>query len=205
LAALTPYCVALTGGIGSGKSTVAALFAELGVPIIDTDTLSHALTQPGAAGYVAIAKAFGPTVLNPDASLNRAALRTLVFSDPEAKMWLEAILHPLIYEQVLRDIQAVHAPYLLIVVPLLFETGSYAKLVQRTLVVDCDEATQIARTMARSGLTADEVLAIMAHQLPRAQRVARADDLIHNPDGAPDLRQQVAARHAQYQTAATAR
>lgn len=205
MAALSPYCVALTGGIGSGKSTVAALFAALGVPVIDTDSLSHTLTQPGAVGSVAIANAFGPTVLNPDATLNRAALRTLVFSDAQAKARLEAILHPLIFEQVLREVGATRAPYVLIVVPLFFETGTYSELVQRTLVVDCDEATQIARTMARSGLTEDEVRAIMGHQLPRARRVARADDIIHNPDGVTDLPQQVAARHAQYQTAAAAR
>lgn len=202
---MTPYCVGLTGGIGSGKSTVAALFAELGASVIDTDAISHALAQQGAAGYRAIRQTFGPAALHPDASLNRAYLRELIYSNAAAKKQLESILHPLIREQVLRDAQAATGPYVLIVVPLLFETGGYVDLVQRTLVVDCEEAAQIARTVARSGLTPEAVRAIMASQLPRAERLARADDVIGN-DGDPDLlRPRVAALHAKYLAAATPR
>lgn len=192
------FCIGLTGGIGCGKSTVAHLFAESGAAIIDTDAISHTLTQSGAPGFLAIMQHFGPRYQQADGTLDRGKLRTLIFSDADAKQKLESILHPLIYAEVLAAIQACTAPYAVIVVPLLFETGNYLPLVQRTLVVDCAESTQIARTKARSGLSETDTRAITAHQLDRTARIAHADDVIHNENGLNALRQQVAALHARY-------
>lgn len=192
------FCIGLTGGIGCGKSTVAHLFAELGATIIDTDAFSHALTQPGAAGFNAIIHRFGPSYLQADGTLDRGKLRALIFSDAAAKQALESILHPLIRAEVVAAIHACQAPYAVIVVPLLFETGNYLPLIQRSLVVDCAEASQIARTTARSGLSEAAVRAIMAQQLARTARLARADDIISNENGVDTLRARVAALHTQY-------
>ena len=192
------YCIGLTGGIGCGKTTVAQGFADLGAAIIDTDTISHALTQPGAAGFLEIARQFGAGFFLPDGTLDRVKLRTQIFSDPAAKSKLEAILHPLIYAQAVNALHACHAPYAIIVVPLLFETGNYLPLIQRRLVVDCSEATQVARTTARSPLSEQAVHAIMAQQLPRQERLQQADDVIHNEHGLEALRAQVAALHLNY-------
>ncbi len=196
------YCVGLTGGIGSGKSTVARLFAERGAAVIDTDAISHALTQPNAAGYRDIVRQFGAEFVAPDGRLDRARLRQRIFTDPDAKTRLEAILHPMIREQVAAELAACRQPYAIVVVPLLFETGAYADLVDRTLTVDCSEAAQIQRTMQRSGLSEADVRAIMAHQLGRAERRARADDTIHNDGDLEHLRRQVDALHARYLAAA---
>ncbi|MEK6663828.1 MAG: dephospho-CoA kinase [Pseudomonadota bacterium] len=195
---MTAFCIGLTGGIGCGKSTVAQLFAEWGAAIIDTDAVSHVLTQPGAVGFKAIIDRFGPSFLQPDGTLDRGQLRTLIFSDTAAKQTLESILHPLIYAEVLAAIHACQAPYAVIVVPLLFETGNYLPLIQRSLVVDCAEASQITRTTTRSKLAETTVRAIMAQQLVRKARLARADDIIRNENGLDTLRAQVAALHAQY-------
>ena len=192
------YCIGLTGGIGCGKTAVAQCFADLGVTIIDTDTISHALTQPGAAGFPEIAREFGAGFFLPDGNLDRAKLRTQIFSDAAAKSKLEAILHPLIYTQVVNALRACHAPYAIIVVPLLFETRNYLPLIQRRLVVDCSEATQVARTTARSQLSEQAVHAIMAQQLPRQERLRQADDVIRNEQGLEALRAQVAALHLDY-------
>lgn len=194
--------VGLTGGIGSGKSTVATLFAELGATVIDSDVISHALTQPGGKAIEAIRAAFGKPYIDASGALDRPRMRQLVFSDTAAKQNLEAILHPMIREQMLVQAKAPShaAPYSLLVVPLLFEAGNYLQLVQRTLVVDCMEATQITRAMQRSGLSEQEVRAIMAQQIPRAERLQRADDTIHNDAGLNELRQQVIHLHQGYTT-----
>ncbi len=194
------YRVGLTGGIGSGKSTVAALFAECGVAIIDSDAISHGLTQPGGGAIEAIRTAFGDSYLSASGALDRARMRQLVFSDIAAKQRLEAILHPLIRAQMLAQAEATTeiAPYLLLVIPLLFETANYRELVQRTLVVDCTEPTQIARAMQRSGLTEHEVRAIMAQQISRVERLRRADDIIQNDAELDVLRLQVAQLHQRY-------
>lgn len=192
------YCIGLTGGIGCGKSTVAHLFAEQGAAIIDTDVFSHALTQPSAAGFNAIIQHFGPCYQQTDGTLDRGKLRTLIFSDAAAKQALESILHPLIYAEVITAIHTCKAPYAVIVVPLLFETENYLPLVQRSVVVDCAEASQIARTTDRSGLSETAVRTIMAHQLSRAARQARADDIISNENGLEALRPKVLALHARY-------
>jgi dephospho-CoA kinase len=198
--------VGVTGGIGSGKSTVADAFAALGAPVVDADAASHALTQAGGAAMPAIIKAFGPQIADANGALDRAAMRQRVFTDEQAKLTLEAILHPLIRASMNAQI-AQHAnrgvPYVLLVVPLLIESGSYAKRCQRVLVVDCDEAVQISRVMQRSKLTAPQVQAIMNQQATRTQRLAAADDVINNSQlSLPDLKQHITQLHEHYLTLA---
>lgn len=193
-----PLKIGLTGGIGSGKSSVAAIFAKLGAEIIDTDEISHRLTQPESPALAGIRSRFGDGVFLPDGQLNRAKMRELVFSDANAKRNLEAILHPLIRQEVTDRLARSQSAYVLIVVPLLLETQGYRELVDRILVVDCDEANQLARTMARSGLGKAEVLAIMSNQLPRQARLAHADDILDNNGGEENLHRQVAKLHEKY-------
>lgn len=195
---MTPFCVGLTGGIASGKSSAAALFEELGAAVVDTDAIAHELTRPGAAAMAGISRAFGPAFVASDGSLERAKMRRLVFSDPDAKARLEGILHPLIRERARARIAAAQQPYVIVVVPLLLETGAYRDLIQRVLVVDCSEELQVARAMQRSQLQESEVRAILATQLPRAERLKRADDVIDNNGGIEALRQQTQKLHAQY-------
>jgi dephospho-CoA kinase len=194
------YRIGLTGGIGSGKSTVAAMFAEYGVTVIDSDAIAHSLTQPGGDAIEAIRSTFGAGYLSANGALDRARMRQLVFSDISAKQRLEAILHPLIHMQMLAraEASAEISPYLLLAIPLLFETLNYLPLVQRTLAVDCAEDTQIARAMQRSGLTEQEVRAIMAQQISRSERLRVADDIIQNDAGLDALRQQVVDLHRRY-------
>lgn len=198
------YVVGLTGGIGSGKSTVAELFRRRGVAVIDTDEIAHALTRPGAEGFAAIVRAFGPEVLDAQGRLDRVRLRRLVFADADARKKLEDILHPLIRAEVARKLAAAPGPYVVVVVPLLIETGGFRELVDRVLVVDCPEETQIRRTMARSGLTRPEVVAIMAAQAPRARRLACADDVLDNSGEPTALEEGVARLDAQYRRLAAA-
>jgi dephospho-CoA kinase len=198
------FAVGLTGGIGSGKSTVAELFAKRGVPVIDTDVIARALTAPDSAALIAIQNAFGDAVMREDGSLDRAGLRRRVFADPEARHRLEAILHPRIRQAVVQALTELHAPYALIVIPLLVETGAYAEILDRVLVVDCPEDMQIARVMARNDFTRAEVEAILAAQAGRAVRLAAADDVIENTGAPGGLRDRVHALHAQYLTQAAA-
>lgn len=198
------FIVGLTGGIGSGKSKAADMFGALGADIVDTDAVSHALTGPGGAAIASIVAAFGAQYAREDGSLDRARMRSLVFSDPAARTTLEGILHPLIRAEVERRIAASRAPYVVLVVPLMLETGSYLDRIDRLLVVDCPEALQVERTMARSRLGEDEVRRIMAAQVSRAERVARANDVIANDADIDALRTLVDALHAQYLTAARA-
>ena len=192
------FCVGLTGGIGSGKSRAAALFAESGAAVVDTDAIAHELTGADGAAMPAIRAAFGIAVIAADGSLNRAAMRARVFSDPGERQRLEHVLHPLIRERARERVLQSAAPYVLLVVPLLLETGAYRDLVDRVLVVDCPESRQIARTLARSGLAEDAVRAIMAAQLPRAERLAHADDVIRNDGDMAHLQAQVLNLHRQY-------
>jgi dephospho-CoA kinase len=196
------FAVGLTGGIGSGKSTVADLFAELGVPVIDTDQIARQLTAPGGAALEPIRTAFSRSVFQADGSLDRAALRRLVFADPVARRQLESILHPLIRREVERALASLDAPYVLTVIPLLVETGGYRDLLKRVLVVDCPEALQVSRVMARNGLARDEVLAILAAQATRSERLASADDVIVNTASAEALRSEVVALNQRYLTLA---
>jgi len=195
-----PLVVALTGGIGSGKSAAADYFNELGADVIDTDAISHALTAPGGSAMPSIAAHFGPSALRPDGGLNRSALREIVFKDASQRKALEHILHPLIRAEVSARVEASRGPYVIVVVPLLVETAAYADLYQRIVVVDCEEETQIARTMTRSQLTRDQVLAIIQAQASRARRVAVASDIIRNEGSLGDLHAQVARLHEQFVT-----
>lgn len=193
--------IGLTGGIGSGKSTVAALFARRGAPIIDTDEIAHRLAEPGAGAYDAIVAAFGDGILDAGRRVDRRQLRVRVFNDPEERKRLEAILHPRIREEVQRRIAAFDAPYCIVVVPLLVESG-FDTLIDRILVVDAPEALQVARATARSGLSAAEVRAIMAAQASRAERLKKADDVIVNDADLAQLEREVERLHALYRSLA---
>ena len=193
-----PFCVGLTGGIGSGKSVVSDMFQALGAVVVDTDEISRALTAPGGAAIAGIREQFGPGSIAPDGGLDRERMRLLVFRDPQSRQQLEAILHPQIRARTRAAIDAARAPYVIVVVPLLFETGACMELVRRVLVVDCDEAEQLRRVTASRGIAAEEVRRIMATQLPRAERLRRADDVLHNDGGIEALRGQVGELHARY-------
>jgi dephospho-CoA kinase len=193
-----PYCIGLTGGIGCGKTSVTRVFRELGAAVVDTDEIAHELTGPGGEAMDAIRREFGREFSAADGSLDRARMRRLAFSDPQARARLEAILHPLIRAQSRSRLNAATQPYALVVVPLLFETGAYGDLLRRVLVVDCDESQQIERTMRRSNLTEGEVRAIIAAQVSRKERIVRADDVLNNDGDMSALRKQVEALHAKY-------
>ena len=200
------YIVGLTGGIGSGKSTVAALFADLGVALIDTDALAHALTAVNGIAIDAIRTEMGAAFIANDGALNRDAARTSVFADANLKRKLEAILHPLIHREVenaLRTVEIQKAPYVMLIVPLLFETHTYRERIHTTLLVDCPVATQLERVRRRSGLTADEVERIVCTQLHRALRLQLAHDLVSNERMAEALSEQVQLLHQQYLKNAT--
>jgi dephospho-CoA kinase len=199
-----PFTVGLTGGIGSGKSAAAQAFEELGARVIDTDAIAHALTAPGGAAIAPIRAAFGADYLTPDAALNRTRMRELVFSDAAKKRLLESILHPMIRARTSELVRSARSPYVILVVPLLIESRAYRTRCQRILVVDCPEELQLARVMARSGLDAAQVRAIMATQLGRAARLEVADDVIDNSRDPAHLRRQVEALHARYLQLATA-
>lgn len=192
------YCVGLTGGIGSGKSAASDRFGELGAGVVDADEISRELTAPAGAALEEIRKQFGPEFVTAEGGLDRARMRRLVFANAAARTKLEAILHPLIRARTRAAIAAAAQPYLIVVVPLLLETGACAELLQRVLVVDCEEAEQVRRTVARSGLSAGEVREIMATQLPRAERLQLADDVLVNDGDLPALQRRVARLHAQY-------
>jgi dephospho-CoA kinase len=189
--------VALTGGIASGKSTVAALFAAQGVPIIDMDELAREVVAPGSALLVQVIGRFGPSVRNPDGSLNRAALRELVFRDAPARNDLEAMLHPAILARAAQLSAERGGPYQIIVVPLLAESGA-ARQYDRVLLVDCDEALQRSRLARRDGSNAAQVDAALAAQASRAVRQALADDVIVNDGEARALEPKVRELHRQY-------
>lgn len=192
------FIVGLTGGIGSGKTTVARRLAALGAGVVDTDEIAHDITRPGGEAMPEIRRAFGDAYVAADGALDRPAMRALVFSDPSARARLEAILHPAIRRAVDAALEKLRAPYALVVVPLLFEAGGYAGRAARVLVVDCPPERQVERTMARSSLAADEVRAIMAAQWPRWRRLQMADDVIWNGGEAGALEPQCARLHADY-------
>lgn len=172
--------IGLTGGIGSGKSTVARVLVDCGAQLVDTDAIARALTLPGGAAMPALAAAFGPSAVAADGALDREHMRRLAFGDPTARERLQAILHPLIGEQAAREAAAAGARPVLFDVPLLAESRHWRARVDRVLVVDCDEATQVARVAQRAGWDADAARRVIAQQAPRAQRRAIADAVIHN-------------------------
>lgn len=190
--------IGLTGGIGSGKTTVAERLRTRGAAIVDTDEISRALTATGGAAVPLLREAFGASFIAADGSLDRAAMRRLAFGDPSARERLEAILHPEIRRAAERALAEAQGPYAVMVVPLLFEKGGWRERVARTLVVDCDEEVQVARTMARSGLGREEVLEVMRAQWPRWRRLQVADDVVWNGGVEAALDPQLDRLHRSY-------
>lgn len=199
----TPFAVGLTGGIGSGKSTVADLFAARGAAVIDTDAIAHRLSAPDGLAIPALREAFGADFITPRGALDRDRMRSLVFSDAGARGRLEAILHPLIRSEAEREAAAARGSYIIFVVPLLTESSSWKQRSARILVVDCKEETQIARVMRRNQLSSEQVKAIMATQITRERRLALADDIIDNDGDSAALQSQVDRLHALYLALAT--
>jgi dephospho-CoA kinase len=189
--------IGLTGGIASGKSTVAQRFIELGVPVIDADASARAVVAPGKPGLAAVSERFGPRVLAENGELDRRALRDLIFKDPGLRRDLEAILHPLIRADMEQSAELAVGPYVVMDIPLLVEGGSRDR-VDRILVVDVDEAVQLQRVMARDGCTSEQAQAILASQASRSARLAAADDVLLNTGTVTDLRQAVDRLHARY-------
>lgn len=192
------FSVGLTGGIGCGKTTVANMFGALGASIIDTDEIAHALTAPHGAAMPAIVTEFGAGFATPEGALDRAAMRALVFSDSSARHRLEAILHPRIRDAAYAAAAIATGSYVIFVVPLLIESGTWGERVDRILAIDCAEEVQVARVMARNGMTEQQVRAIMATQVTRAQRLAAADDVVVNDGPLDALAPQIASLHAKY-------
>jgi dephospho-CoA kinase len=191
------YRVGLTGGIASGKSTVADRFAALGVPVIDTDVLAREVVEPGTPGLAAVIAAFGTDVLQPDGTLDRRRLRDLAFETPERRLLLEAILHPRIRSRMEALCASAGGPYQLLVIPLLIESG-LATRVDRVLVVDCSESVQRARLRVRDGESAAGADRLLAAQVDRATRLSGADDVLVNDGSRDELQPRISALHANY-------
>lgn len=192
------YVVAITGGIGSGKTTVANQFAALGIEVVDADLIARDVVAPGTPALAAITSHFGPEILTEQGLLDRRVLRERIFSDPAAKSWLNALLHPIIRSEMLRQCAAVSSPYCLLVVPLLVE-NRLSELADRVLVIDVDEATQIERTCRRDGVSRAQAQAILASQANRTERLAMADDVLDNQSGTTEtIRERILALHETY-------
>ena len=200
---MNKFIVGVTGGIGSGKSTVAALFAALGAGVVDTDAISRQLTGPGGAAIPAIREKFGDDFITEDGSLSRTVMRERVFNHPPARKQLEAIMHGRIQDAVMAALEAATEPYVLLVVPLLIEVGSYRPILSRVLVVDCEEENQIKRASIRAGMTPTAVRAIMAAQTDRKTRLRVADDVIENTADLASLETVVRQLDRQYRTMAS--
>jgi len=195
--ARNPLRIGLTGGIASGKSTVADLFVELGAAVIDADVIAREVVMPGQPGLNEIRQAFGEQVISDDGRLNRAVMRQLVFADDDARKQLEAILHPRIREEMVRQAEAAGGEYQIVVVPLL-AASPLRYFVDRILVVDCDEDTQISRLLTRDAESEEQARRILAAQTSREERLSIADDIIDNDASLDALRSQVAALHKSY-------
>lgn len=194
---MSNFIVGLTGGIGSGKSTVAIHFGRLGVAIIDADQVARDTVAPGTAALAAIQAHFGDNVMQSSGELDRQQLREWVFSDPAKKQWLNDLLHPLIRRDMLLQAQQAQSPYCIIEIPLLVE-NNLQPLVQRVLVVDCPEGMQVQRAVARDQSSTQQIEQIMGYQSSRATRLASADDVIDNSHSKSSLIEQVTALHARY-------
>ena len=200
----TPLKIGLTGGIASGKSTVADMFADLGVPIIDTDVIARQVVEPGRPALAEIRAAFGDHVFRPDGTLDRQALRAVVFADPAKRKALEGMLHPRIRAEAARQSVAADGPYQIVVVPLLAESPMRREM-DRILVVDCSEDVQLARLLARDNETEQQARRIMASQASRAERLRIADDVIRNDGDRADTERQVRGLHRRYMELANRR
>lgn len=192
------FSVGLTGGIGSGKTTVANFFAELGASVIDTDQIAHNLTSAGGTAIAAIHDEFGAEFINSDGAMDRQRMRAYVFADPDAKRRLENILHPKIRQACEDAAQAAQGKYVIFVVPLLIESGTWLQRVNKILVVDCDEETQIARVMQRNQFSREQVCSIMQAQASRNMRLQHADDVINSEQEIAQVKQQVELLHQKY-------
>lgn len=195
------YIVALTGGIGSGKTTVANHFAKLGIPLVDADIIARKVVEPGSPALEAIASRYGADIIQPDDSLNRQRLREIIFSDVAEKQWLNALLHPLIHQETQQQLQQADSPYVLWVVPLLFE-NKLAHLANRVLVIDVTPEEQILRTVQRDNVSEEHVVNILKAQTSRENRLLQADDVITNHDGELNIAEKVATLHEKYMTLA---
>jgi dephospho-CoA kinase len=191
------FVVGITGGIGSGKTAVSDRFEALGIRVVDADQASRWVVEPGRPALASIAEHFGDAVLAADGTLDRAALRKRVFADPEERRWLEALLHPLIAEEIRTALANAESPYAILVSPLLIESGQ-TEFVDRVLVVDVPETVQIERTMARDDNDEAQVRSIIAVQIERPARLAHADDVIENDGGLDALDARVAELHRRY-------
>ena len=187
---LKPLHVGLTGGIGSGKSTVASMLVACGAVLVDTDAIAHALTAPRGAALPALAQAFGPGIIGADGAMDRARMRALAFADTSARQQLEAILHPMIGDEAIRQARLADGKPVVFDVPLLTAGSAWRQRVDRLLVVDCLEQTQVQRVVRRNGWPAEQVQRVMAQQLPRAARRALADAVIFNDGLSPEVLQQ---------------
>lgn len=197
---MSQFIVGLTGGIGSGKTTVTNIFAELGIDIIDADIAARIVVEPGSEALVAIAQYFGTEYIDNTGQLDRAKLRSRIFSTPEDKSWLNSLLHPLIRQEILAQIARSTSCYCILVAPLLLE-NNLQTLVNRVLVVDIEEQSQIERTVARDPSSPEEVARIIASQLPRTERLSFADDIINNENVILEqVRQQVTDLDTRYKT-----
>jgi dephospho-CoA kinase len=192
------WVVGLTGGIGSGKSAAAERFAQHGIVVIDTDVISRQLTAAKGAAMPTIRQQFGDEFIASDGALNRDLMRQSILSDSAAKKKLEAILHPLIRAESIKQVAQATSPYVILAVPLLFETNGYKNIMNTTLVIDCAEATQIRRAQARGGMTSEQIHAVMAAQLPRAERLKKADHIIDNNGSLEVLHHEVDQWHQKF-------
>ena len=194
-----PWILGLTGGIGSGKSAAAEHFAALGVHVVDADHAARWVVEPGRPALSQIAEHFGEQVLQADGQLNRGALRALIFSDPEQRRWLEALLHPLIREEIGDNLAQAQSPYAILVSPLLIESGQYTTT-QRVLVIDVPQALQIQRTLKRDNTSEEQVHAILKVQASREDRLRHADDVLTNDRDLEALKTEVERLHHFYLT-----
>jgi dephospho-CoA kinase len=194
---MVKFIVGLTGGIASGKTTVANLFSEYGIDLVDADVIAREVVSIGSDGLKAITEHFGKTILLTNGSLDRAALRTQVFDNPEQRLWLNNLLHPMIRQKMLDQVKVSASAYVIMIVPLLFE-NHLDSLVDTTLVVDIAPELQISRTMQRDGVSKQQVELILASQMTREQRLAKADNIIDNQGEYQMLRSQVSHLHQQY-------
>lgn len=197
------FVVGITGGIGSGKTTVANLFADLGVKVIDADMSARSIVEPGQAALAEIERVFGKTVLQADGCLDRHQLRDIVFADTDKRRQLEAITHPAIRQHMLAQLNNCDDPYAILVIPLLVDTGQWEMMIDRVLVVDIDEQSQRQRVMQRDSLTAEQVNQIFDAQVSRVERLSAADDILLNSHGMEHLQEKVAHYHGVYSLMAT--